>query len=354
MTDTNHQQNVSDAYDEGLKTGHENERGVWEDLIRDAAKRAGIDTAGIVGNAVLHTMVEKIERLKQGEVFPMTEQTLPVLLVENEHQAKVVQSAFRQFPIQGQPSGVPRHHWPARTIPWSLIAPHEARAKRNHDQDLETLARRGGLGYDEALWMLLDTDLRDRLHYEDAPTRLNDLIRPMTCVLLFPLPKDEQPEPAGEGKYADEWRYRGRTYTTEKGLSAAILAAFCKKRGGGKPICAHCGKKPAVCVGQYESMTEPALACGDCCGHGNEDGSCSFIEIPVPLSVGERRMLACDVTQTMRGTTVEPKHESLAPARITGIKAETTWDSYTLGPLWQQQYPDTPMPDFVVAVEATA
>ncbi len=36
----------------------------WEGVIEDAAKRAGVDTRGLVGNAILHTMVEKIEKLE--------------------------------------------------------------------------------------------------------------------------------------------------------------------------------------------------------------------------------------------------------------------------------------------------
>lgn len=47
---------------------------------------------------------------------------------------------MRQFPIQG-----------GQSIPWSLIAPHEAQAQSNHDQSLERLAERGGLDPWEAL-----------------------------------------------------------------------------------------------------------------------------------------------------------------------------------------------------------
>ena len=38
------------------------------------------------------------------------------------------------FPIQDGP-----------TIPWSVIAPHEAQCQKNHGQSLERLAERGGL-----------------------------------------------------------------------------------------------------------------------------------------------------------------------------------------------------------------
>lgn len=49
----------------------------------------------------------------------------------------------RRFPIQGGPS-----------IPWAMIAPHEAQAKTNHDQSLERLAERGGLSPGEAVAVL--------------------------------------------------------------------------------------------------------------------------------------------------------------------------------------------------------
>lgn len=51
----------------------------------------------------------------------------------------------RRFPIMDGPS-----------IPWSVIAPHEAQAQRNHDQTLELLAQRGGLGAIEAVAVLED------------------------------------------------------------------------------------------------------------------------------------------------------------------------------------------------------
>lgn len=50
----------------------------------------------------------------------------------------------RTFPIQG---GAP--------IPWWVIARHESTARRNHDQTLERLAQRGGLGAEEALDVFL-------------------------------------------------------------------------------------------------------------------------------------------------------------------------------------------------------
>ncbi len=53
----------------------------------------------------------------------------------------------RMFPVL---MNMHRREWLAlgcpEAVPWSLLAPHEARAMRNHGrQSLETLSRRGGL-----------------------------------------------------------------------------------------------------------------------------------------------------------------------------------------------------------------
>jgi len=43
-----------------------------------------------------------------------------------------------------------------KALPWSMMAPHEAQAQRNHSQSLSRLASRGGLGIDEAWYVLKD------------------------------------------------------------------------------------------------------------------------------------------------------------------------------------------------------
>ena len=45
-------------------------------------------------------------------------------------------------------------HYPQEYIPYNIIAPHEAQALRNHDQTLQRLAERGGLGWTEILAVL--------------------------------------------------------------------------------------------------------------------------------------------------------------------------------------------------------
>lgn len=48
------------------------------------------------------------------------------------------------FPVLGPcPPGTPRE------VPWSLLAPHEENARHVHDQTLERLAERGGMGVSE-------------------------------------------------------------------------------------------------------------------------------------------------------------------------------------------------------------
>ena len=42
-------------------------------------------------------------------------------------------------------------------------------------------------------------------------------------------------------------------------------------------ICAHCGRNPATCMGQYDNAAGVDPACDTCCGHGNEDGFCEPI-----------------------------------------------------------------------------
>lgn len=49
------------------------------------------------------------------------------------------------------------------SVPWELVAPHEARARRNHNQTLARLAERGGLAPSELLSLLQDKPLNFRV-----------------------------------------------------------------------------------------------------------------------------------------------------------------------------------------------
>jgi hypothetical protein len=47
-----------------------------------------------------------------------------------------------------------------------------------------------------------------------------------------------------------------------------------RKKAAEQSICAHCGERPATCIGRYESMRKDEPACDECCGHACEDGHC--------------------------------------------------------------------------------
>lgn len=59
------------------------------------------------------------------------------------------------FPVQSEEHryGVPHR------VPWSFVAPHEARAQKNHDQTLSRLAERGGLDLLELFCLVHDLDV---------------------------------------------------------------------------------------------------------------------------------------------------------------------------------------------------
>lgn len=65
----------------------------------------------------------------------------------------------RMFPILGDAI--------IKALPWSMMDPHETQARLNHSQSLSRLASRGGLGIDEAWYILKDQSF-------DLHTKLND------------------------------------------------------------------------------------------------------------------------------------------------------------------------------------
>lgn len=62
-----------------------------------------------------------------------------------------------------------------RSVPWSLLAPHEDQAIRNHGQSLDTLARRGGLAPSEMVAVLEDRKWRSMM-FDAAVARLDALV----------------------------------------------------------------------------------------------------------------------------------------------------------------------------------
>jgi hypothetical protein len=66
----------------------------------------------------------------------------------------------RRFPLLR--SHLPAGHGCPPSVPWELVAPHERRARLNHDQSLERLAERGGLSPGELWCLVADCSLRER------------------------------------------------------------------------------------------------------------------------------------------------------------------------------------------------
>lgn len=58
------------------------------------------------------------------------------------------------------------------SVPWEIIAPHEAQAKTNHGQTLERLRERGGLGAAEVVAILEDRPWRRSMSNVDAHASL--------------------------------------------------------------------------------------------------------------------------------------------------------------------------------------
>ena len=87
------------------------------------------------------------------------------------------------FPVLMSPANWRRYPDCPKSVPWAVVAPHAARAGRNHGQTLETLARRGGLGPDELRATLEDDPLDFGIHSDELPAAVAWL-----TALLAPTP----------------------------------------------------------------------------------------------------------------------------------------------------------------------
>lgn len=87
-------------------------------------------------------------------------------------------SQERMFPVlyQGREDEIQRRAGAPTSVPWSLLAPHEAQARRNHDQSLERLAERGGLGLCEMVAVLEDRRWR-KMDRAEARARIEMLMQ---------------------------------------------------------------------------------------------------------------------------------------------------------------------------------
>lgn len=62
--------------------------------------------------------------------------------------------------------------------------------------------------------------------------------------------------------------------------------------------CAHCERRIGSCIGRYGDEATTAVACDNCCGHGNEDGRCeplgSVLAAALPALLSEVERLRTD------------------------------------------------------------
>lgn len=90
----------------------------------------------------------------------------------------------RQFPVlQGKK---------LRSVPWSMLVPHERQAIANHSQDLETLARRGGLSPVEMAAVILGKPFREvqSLSEELAEHTISKMAQAHLAAASVPTPSD--------------------------------------------------------------------------------------------------------------------------------------------------------------------
>ena len=81
----------------------------------------------------------------------------------------------RRFPILLSHRPRQQQYSCPRSVPWSLLAPHEEQAQVNHDQSLERLAQRGGLDPTEMVAILEDRKWMS-MEFPEAVDRLNALV----------------------------------------------------------------------------------------------------------------------------------------------------------------------------------
>lgn len=81
-------------------------------------------------------------------------------------------TAERTFPILNYK----RDNFPLASVPWEFIAPHEAQARRNHDQTLRRLAERGGLSAKEMLAVVTGRNWL-QMHAIDNPQANRQLLQ---------------------------------------------------------------------------------------------------------------------------------------------------------------------------------
>lgn len=153
--------------------------------------RAKIDERG---ERVVHPMGESVNfagRIKEAEFRPNQEVVVysvdDMLIAPGEMTRQAYKGGFdvgykagfaegqktrhdeeRLYPVLDPPPGAPV------SVPWSFLEPYEANAKKNHDQSLAELAKRGGLSVSEIVAVVEGT--RSRFDKPEDIKRLISLV----------------------------------------------------------------------------------------------------------------------------------------------------------------------------------
>jgi hypothetical protein len=123
----------------------------------DGAKQATEFTIGGVRSSLLSRGGSELEHWLMRQVDRLLEAERDLAALRRR-----VGEAARMFPVLQAPRGAPTR------VPWALLAPFEGHAIRNHDQDLETLARRGGLSVAEMVAVIEGKRLREMERSDEA------------------------------------------------------------------------------------------------------------------------------------------------------------------------------------------
>jgi hypothetical protein len=123
-----------------------------------------------------------------------------------------------QFPVLLTPSL--RREYPdcPASVPWALLAPHEARAQRNHYQSLARLASRGGLSPDEMCDVLDDRGWDGKRTTPETMRACVDRLKALVAPLVAP--------PARNTRYVLDCDEDGHWYVIPADKQAEAEAYF--------------------------------------------------------------------------------------------------------------------------------
>lgn len=126
-----------------------------------------LEVQGNVARDVLHTFFEWLSKSNPdiclarhsygGELMACgnTEELIDQFTIDKPMVRQREELQHKPFPILQTSANIVDPKYP-KYVPWALVAAHAEQAMRNHNQTVERLAERGGLGWSELLDVLLD------------------------------------------------------------------------------------------------------------------------------------------------------------------------------------------------------